>query len=451
MTRFYAVLLAAVVLACPARAALSPNLLPYGDFEDIAGVKQPGPTPRTQAEIDQSLTPLNETHFHIGGVAGIEPNPANQIIPAGTPFTDLGRWFAPFGGITVFDDPRAAFTNGDTVAGINRSEDPLRPGNHVLEGAGFRPWADVIVQAPVTMQAGEARLNFEYYFHYWDAVNLDATPQLLQPIIHGINAADLPTPQDRWSAWNGDNWENENPVGDGWSFNDNWVKVYTGADFNSQWHDADILGEPDEPYVPDQGDAWHTYSSGVTEIQPTGWVIQPGEGEDGSTLYYDGTFNLTQTYDYFLITFRMVTYSEGHEYFWLWGGKPTDAMSVAIDNVSFQVTVEDSLPEPVPGDFNFSGNVDTEDINPFILALTLPDDWCDWGRAILGESLTDQQIIDYADPNGDGMINTEDINPFIIILTNSGQSAIIPEPAALGLLVVASVGLLHRRDRQPRI
>jgi Tol biopolymer transport system component len=83
------------------------------------------------------------------------------------------------------------------------------------------------------------------------------------------------------------------------------------------------------------------------------------------------------------------------------------------------------VPSPILGDFSGDGQVNTADINPFILALTNTAAWIDQMRPILGAHLTDAQIIAYADPNGDGLINTADINPFITLLTGgsgSGQS-----------------------------
>ncbi len=82
----------------------------------------------------------------------------------------------------------------------------------------------------------------------------------------------------------------------------------------------------------------------------------------------------------------------------------------------------------LPGDFNGDGLVNTEDINPFILALTNPDGFgVKYGLNPAAYDL-----------NGDGVINTEDINPFIAALTGAGQGNPIPEPTTV-LVLGASV------------
>jgi hypothetical protein len=88
--------------------------------------------------------------------------------------------------------------------------------------------------------------------------------------------------------------------------------------------------------------------------------------------------------------------------------------------------------------------VNTADINPFILALTNLQAWLDYLRPILGESLTDADLIAYADPNQDGSINTADIVPFINLLTGGGGS-IIPEPGSIALLGLGALAMLRRR------
>lgn len=89
------------------------------------------------------------------------------------------------------------------------------------------------------------------------------------------------------------------------------------------------------------------------------------------------------------------------------------------------------------GDFNHDGVVNTEDINPFILALT------DSYTYITVMYSADQYR--RVDPNMDGSINTEDINPFIAHLTGGGAGGIIPEPASLALLGMGASALLRRR------
>jgi hypothetical protein len=105
------------------------------------------------------------------------------------------------------------------------------------------------------------------------------------------------------------------------------------------------------------------------------------------------------------------------------------------------------LPEAIPGDFNGDGLVNTEDINPFILALTDPG----------GYALQYGQSPSAYDLTGDGLINTEDINAFIAALTGGAGPQIsliwpggslnppaIPEPSTAAILLVA-VSALRRR------
>lgn len=89
------------------------------------------------------------------------------------------------------------------------------------------------------------------------------------------------------------------------------------------------------------------------------------------------------------------------------------------------------------GDFNHDGVVNTEDINPFILALT------DLYTYINVMYSADQYR--RVDPNMDGSINTADINPFIAHLTGGGQAGIIPEPAAAFIMLTGVAMMLTRR------
>ncbi len=83
----------------------------------------------------------------------------------------------------------------------------------------------------------------------------------------------------------------------------------------------------------------------------------------------------------------------------------------------------------LPGDFDGSGVVDTQDINPFVFALTDSSGYeAAYGVAARVYDLT-----------GDVVINTEDINPFVAALTGAGAEAVIPEPSGLGLLAAAAV------------
>lgn len=399
------ILAAGLLMAADAAAGLSPNLIANGDFENADAIKTDASS-LTGPEVDAGATPVPGGGFH--------------------PAFDLGRWIGAWG-LTDYADPRAAWGGGEDPAPQNRSVGG--GGNHFLEGVSYNAWAGIFVQAPSNMVAGPAELGFDFYFDYWDAVYTFGTPQIFQVLIHGLNAADLPTWQDRFLVLNDGDWANLNPPSQ--SPQANWERIYTSAEFNSEQHDLDMFGDPERPYLPGQGGAWHGYADGWTEIPPPGHVIAPGEGEDGATLFYDGTFEIDQPYDYFYLTVRMVTYNEAHPYFWLSPGQPADTMAIGVDDFSFQVSVA------LPGDFDGSGAVDTQDINPFILALTDP----------AGYASTYGITPDPYDLNDDGLINTEDINPFIALLTGPGSAAAatIPEPGGLAACLIVAAGHFRRR------
>jgi hypothetical protein len=69
------------------------------------------------------------------------------------------------------------------------------------------------------------------------------------------------------------------------------------------------------------------------------------------------------------------------------------------------------------GDANCDGAVNTFDIDPFVMALTLPATWeATYGAGGLGCSL-----ICTCDCNNDGAVNTFDIDPFVLELTGGGK------------------------------
>ncbi len=101
---------------------------------------------------------------------------------------------------------------------------------------------------------------------------------------------------------------------------------------------------------------------------------------------------------------------------------------------SFLVTREGAY----PGDFNADGVVDTQDINPFVLALVDP--------AAYAATYPNVDPL-LADPNQDGLINTEDINLWIQYLTGGATSSVIPEPTSLVILATGGLAII-RRHRQ---
>jgi hypothetical protein len=120
--------------------------------------------------------------------------------------------------------------------------------------------------------------------------------------------------------------------------------------------------------------------------------------------------------------------------------------SIFAELAVYRDAILEIIKPALPGDFNDDGVVNTADINPFILALTNIQAW---------EDQNPYTLVSKVDFNGDGVINTADINLFIQTLTSQGgtqdgEGAIIPEPSAAGILLLAclwSVSMTRRRMR----
>lgn len=108
-------------------------------------------------------------------------------------------------------------------------------------------------------------------------------------------------------------------------------------------------------------------------------------------------------------------------------------MFAAMNNVAYRPWVT--------GDYDGNDVLDTQDINPFILAMTHPDAFA---------ALYPWVDLAAIDPSGDGVTNTEDINPFIAAMLNAASAAAIPEPSTLTLLLAAPALLMRRRRRLRR-
>lgn len=103
----------------------------------------------------------------------------------------------------------------------------------------------------------------------------------------------------------------------------------------------------------------------------------------------------------------------------------TDLEWAALADIGWVVT-----PQAIAGDLNGDRLVNTEDINPFVLALT--------SAAGFAAAYPGVDRLAAGDINHDGNVDTEDINPFVQLLVGGGGWAVaIPEPATLAFLLAA--------------
>ncbi len=314
---------------------------------------------------------------------------------------DVGYWVGSYGYITNLDDPRQeAIDNGWVLGTENLGTGNVSlgdGGNHFLDIVGFRAHGLQIIEAPAGHVAGPAEFDFDYFWEEWAAHG--GAPRLTA-VVYGVTSL----PDELPSLTFGNYFELDFP---GLPIERLYTAPAWAQDANSE--------------------TWLNFDKWDNNMPAAGEGVWKTLSDD-----WDNTFDITSPYPYYLIRYNAVVYHEGDEYFWLYGGKPTDTVTMGFDNFSLKVSVE---PTALPGDFDGSGTVDTQDINPFILALTNP-----------GQYQTQYGVDPVVyDTNSDDVINTEDINPFITILTGGGQSAIIPEPASLSLVVLAGFALARRR------
>ena len=96
------------------------------------------------------------------------------------------------------------------------------------------------------------------------------------------------------------------------------------------------------------------------------------------------------------------------------------------------------------GDMDESGSLNTDDINPLVLALADPNAYA--------QQYPDTDANWVGDVDEDGTFNSDDINPFVELLIASSVAAeggaVVPEPATLLLLGIGVVLLLFRRRRK---
>ncbi len=419
-------------ICAPLQASvLSDNILVNGDFESLANLKN-------AASPD-----------------GVLPHRFSQTY-------DLGQWIAYWGpqtnpgglgGFSTWDDPRDAGTAGSnnitTIGNLNRSVDPTNASNHLMETTMFRPKFAQWVEGPANQVAGPFEFAFDFY-------HLNAHPgdTRFDVRLYGMNV--LPAHDvsffdngGRSAAGVPNALDPSDPSKDAPTFGSE-----QNAPFDS---DGELLvrlrfgegkeGQKDATRFPDSDPlsylgVWHHMDTGqYTEIPDPldANATYPGDPETGEPLYIWRAvrnkilLEMTQTYDYYAVVVIPFIYDESDAYFWALGSQVADSFAIGMDNFSLKVSLAASY---LPGDFDGSGVVDTQDINPFILALTNP-----------GQYQTQYGVDPVVyDTNDDDVINTEDINPFIIILTG-GAPAIIPEPASFGLLAMGGLALARRRRR----
>ncbi|MCC7146579.1 MAG: PEP-CTERM sorting domain-containing protein [Phycisphaeraceae bacterium] len=382
----------AVVLSIPAsaQAALSENLVKGGDFEDTSYLKTETAPDGTYAHRYSEQYDLDQKWLCYWGPPSVEQG---------------------LGGFSTFDDIR---TLGGTtraevdIGNMNRSVDPLNPGNHILENSMFRPQFGQWFNAPANQVAGPMQFSFDFYYNDWMPYE-EGNNHIVEVSLYGTNFL----PPDQTTVIHVDN-----AAGD---------FMYPLGEEDNAPLDGDLL-------VKFRWGAWWNHNS------TSGWQTVSTETPDvlwddinwGS---YTITTDLTQDnqYQYYALIVWSVTYTEDNPYFWLYGGKIVDTFSQGFDNFNFQVSVAPSF---IPGDFNGDGVVTLSDINPFKLALTDTAAW---------QAQYPDVILTEVDPNGDGVITLSDINPFKTILTG-GNDAAVPEPAT-GALLLAGLVFLAGRNR----
>jgi len=437
--KWHAVVLAAVLISSPAWATMSGNLIGNGNFEDNSGVKL-ADSPRTQAELDAQAAPIRSWQFHPGGIAA--PGEPGE----GEYFTDFGKWIGAFG-ITTNDDPRQHWidTGGDPPGVISTPiphvGDPGAPQNvsyidtngdstpdtQVMEAVRFRTGVGQYIQAPVGQASGQAYIDFDYYFNFWDAIDPGNTAQIMRVSVWGVTEANLPDWPDR-----------EFYKSDPGTEDILYDPVYLGPEWNSQQYARDVSNTMDyRDYISTQGDVWQTLSDGVTEVQhnPLDWTANSEMDGPDDQLYYDGTFSLDTMYPYYFVYVTMISYSEPHMYFWYLGSKPSDTMHAAVDNMAMEFSMQ------VPGDFTNNGITNLLDINDFVLAIT------NWSGYLGAYPFADLASIDPSQgaASGDPIINLLDIPYFVSIITGGGNVAELPEPATASLVILGALAMVRRR------
>lgn len=115
-----------------------------------------------------------------------------------------------------------------------------------------------------------------------------------------------------------------------------------------------------------------------------------------------------------------------------WVRRDRDKLEQFID---WTVVITEQAPLMM-GDLNTDGQVNSDDIAPFVQALT--------DRAVYVQAFPEVDPDVLGDFNGDGLLTNGDISGFIASLNTSG---IVPVPASLALLSVGCLAITRRRVR----
>jgi hypothetical protein len=414
-------MLVALLVSSAYGATMSGNLIQGGDFETTAYFKQ---TATPDGGGVDGTAPIQNHRFSQGYDVGRWLTHWGQPSLAGPPYSNPAPnppYEAAGGGFSTYDNPRDPALdlagNGDgynsmmqeNIGNMNRSLDPLRSGNHILDNTMFYPTFGTCVAAPANQVRGPLEFSFDFFYDDWDDADT-ANNHVVEVRLYGLNF--LPTNDTAIFGtspgtlfWPLGPDPVNSPVGDGQLITRfRWGGYYTdpgnqggGIDDTGGWQVVDV-STPDVLW--DQ-------TTGVIRVtsvdHPYGW-------------------------DYYVLSVSAVAYTEGHEYFWLYDvGRVTDTFTQGFDN--FNVKVLTAL----LGDVNIDGNVNALDISSFV------------GRLTTGVYQPE------ADINQDAAVNALDISGFISCLTGgacgAGQAggSVVPEPATLGMMLVAAGALRRRR------
>ncbi len=192
----------------------------------------------------------------------------------------------------------------------------------------------------------------------------------------------------------------------------------------------------------------------VVEIR-LNWTVEVAEGNDARYIYAD--FDLPTTgpggYSFFSWTGESLGWSGSGQFTYsftvnptdnffgpeltFWGWQAVTENSTLLDPEAVEILTNltsleiDYIAEPLLGDTNDDGAVDTLDIDPFVLLLTDP---AGYATAFPG---VDPLAV--GDVNLDLVVDTLDIDPFVALLTSGSLAAggAVPEPGTIMLLAMA--------------